>query len=361
MIDLKINSHPISFKIDTGAAVTAVPSSLRKCIPNVRPSGKMLKGAGNNRLIVTGQANTCLSLGDKEISENVYFVENLVTPLLGKPAISKLGLIKFDECLDTVLATKWPERFSKLFQGLGTMDSKVSILLDPQISPYIQSVPRRVAAARKKPLLDELRRMESLGVIEKVEEPTDWCAPCLVVPKKNGKLRVCIDFTNLNKAVKREYHPLPTVEETLGELGDSRVFSKLDANCGYWQMKLHKDSQKLTTFITPFGRYYCKRLPFGISSAPEIFQREMQKIMVDLEGVVCQMDDVLVHGRNQSEHDERLQKVLSRLEKAGITLNRKKCEFSVSETKFLGHIVDSRGVRADPEKTKGDFKFPYSN
>ena len=96
-------------------------------------------------------------------------------------------------------------------------------------------------------------------------------------PKKNGKLRVFIDFTNLSKSVKREYHPLPTSEEALAELGQSRVFSNLDSNCGYWQLRLHPDSRELTTFITPFGRYVCKRLPFGISSAPEIFQREMHR------------------------------------------------------------------------------------
>ena len=166
-------------------------------------------------------------------------------------------------------------KFPDLFTGLGSMEDKVKIVLEDDAIPFTQSIPRRVAAAQKQPLLEELNWMERLGVIAKVEEPTEWCAPCIVVPKKNGKLRVCIDFTNLNKSVKREYHPLPTQEETLSELGNSKIFSKLDANSGYWQMQLHENSQKLTTFITPFGRYFCKRLPFGISSAPEIFQREI--------------------------------------------------------------------------------------
>jgi len=107
---------------------------------------------------------------------------------------------------------------------------------------------------------------------------------------------VCIDFIQLNKVVRREYHLLPTTEETLIELGHSKVFSELDANCGYWQMKLAQQCQKLTTFITPFSRYCCKRLPFGISPALEIFQREMQKALIDLKGVVCHMDDALIHG-----------------------------------------------------------------
>ncbi len=164
--------------------------------------------------------------------------------------------------------------------------------------------------------------MERLGVISKISKPTDWVAPCIVVPKKNGKIRVCIDFTRLNQAVKREHYPLPTSEETLSELGNAKVFSKLDANCGYWQMKLHENSQRLTTFITPFGRYYCKRLLFGISSAPEIFQREMQKIVTGTEGVVCQMDDILIYGSDLKEHNQRLNRVLEKLSQAGVHLMR---------------------------------------
>jgi len=96
--------------------------------------------------------------------------------------------------------------------------------------------------------------MEKLGLIEQVERPTEWCSSCAVVPKKNGTIRICVDFTRLNKANKREYHPLPTSDETLSELGNARIFSNLDANCGYWQMTLHPDSYHFTTFITPFVR-----------------------------------------------------------------------------------------------------------
>ena len=245
-----------------------------------------------------------------------------------------------------------------MFQGLGSMETQLKISINDTVEPIIQSVPREMARARKRPLKDELDRMERLKVIEKIEEPTDWCAPCIAVPKKNGKLRMCIDFTNLNRAVRREYHPLPTSEETLAELGNSKVFSKLDANCGYWQMKLHADSQKLTTFITPFGRYYCKRLPFGISCAPEIFQREMHKVLIDLQGVVCQMDDILIHGASEEEHDIRLKKVLERLQQAGVTLNAEKCEFRTNKVKFLGHVIDGEGIRADPEKTRAVRDFP---
>ena len=143
----------------------------------------------------------------------------------------------------------------------------------------------------------ELSGMERLGVISRIEEPTDWCAGIVVVLKKTGAVRICVDLTKLNEWVCREKFILPSVEETLGMLAGARIFSKLDANMGVWQIPLTTDSAKLTTFITPFGRYYFRRLPFGIASAPEHFQNRMvTEVTEGLEGVVCHMDDVLVWG-----------------------------------------------------------------
>ena len=136
----------------------------------------------------------------------------------------------------------------------------------------------------------------------------------------------------------------------LAQLAGARVFTKLDANSGFWQIPLAKESALLTTFIIPFGRSCFNRLPFGITSAPEHFQRRMADVLCDLEGAVCLMDDILVHGKSQEEHDRRLMDVLQRLQYAGLTLNEKKCEFSKSRVKFVGQIVDHKGVRPDPNK-----------
>uniref|UniRef100_A0A3B1J669 ribonuclease H n=1 Tax=Astyanax mexicanus TaxID=7994 RepID=A0A3B1J669_ASTMX len=200
---------------------------------------------------------------------------------------------------------------------------------------------------------NELQRMEKLGVISKVEEPTEWCSGIVVVPKKSGdNPRICVDLTKLNESVQREKYILPSVEQTLGSLAGAKIFSKLDANMGFWQIPLAPDSAKLTTFITPFGRYFFNRLPFGIASAPEHFQNRMAtEVTEGLEGVVCHMDDVLVWGQSQDEHDARLRSVLKKMETAGITLNTEKCSLSQREVKFLGHIISDSGVMPDPEKT----------
>ncbi len=159
-----------------------------------------------------------------------------------------------------------------------------------------------------------------------------------------------MDFTQLSKAVRREIHPLPVVEHTLAQLHGAVVMSKLDGNSGFWQIPLSPASSALTTFLSPFGRFRFLRLPFGICSAPEHYQRRMMTVLQGLEGVVCQMDDVLVYGVDQKQHDARLRQVLQRLSDAGLTLNEKKCRFSVREVRFLGHIINARGIQVDPDK-----------
>ena len=200
-------------------------------------------------------------------------------------------------------------------------------------------------------------RKEGMGIIRKVEEPTPWCAAMVVAPKKEGAIRICVDLKPLNNNVLREVHPLPRVDNILAQLTGDKVFSKLDANSGFWQIPLAKESQLLTTFITPFGRYCFNKLPFGISSAPEHFQKRMSRILSGLEGVVCLMDDVLVFGSTREQHEQRLNEVLHRIKEAGVTLNSSKCEFAKSELKFLGHLTDQEGIRADPEKTTAITEF----
>ena len=159
-------------------------------------------------------------------------------------------------------------------------------------------------------------------------------------------------LTKLNRYVKRERHMLPSVDHVLAQIGNAKHFSKLDANSGFWQIELSPESSKLATFITPFGRYKFNRLPFGISSAPEFFQKKMADILTGCEGVVGLIDDLLVHGRTEDEHHQRLITVLEKLQEAGVTLNKEKCKFYTNKISFLGHIVNDEGVSPDPEKTK---------
>ena len=154
------------------------------------------------------------------------------------------------------------EQYPALFTGLGTLKGDYEIQLKPDAKPHSIFTARNVPLPLRAKVKDELSRMETLGVIARVEEPTPWCAGMVVVPKKSGAVRICVDFRPLNEAVLREAHPLPTVDESLAHLSGATLFSKLDANSGFWQVPLAESSQHLTTFITPFGRYFFLQITF---------------------------------------------------------------------------------------------------
>ena len=196
--------------------------------------------------------------------------------------------------------------------------------------------PRRVPAPLRAGLKKDLERMTQLGVIERVEEPTDWVNSITCVKKKNtGALRVCLDPKDLNENIRREHYQIPKREEIMSEMASAKLFSKLDASQGFWQLRLDPESSRYTTFNTPFGRYCFLRLPFGIKSAPEIFHRAMASIIEGLEGTRVYIDDLVVWGKTRQQHDERLEKLLQRVKKSGLKLNRDKCLFGVTEMTFL--------------------------
>lgn len=184
----------------------------------------------------------------------------------------------------------------------------------------------------------------------------------VVVPMKSGAIRICVDLKPLNQGVFRGVHPLPKVDNTLAQLTGAKLFTKLYANSGFWQIPLSPSSCLLTTFITPSGRYCFNKLPFGISSAPELFQKQMNSILHGLDGVLCLIDDVLAFGRDREEHDQRLFAALERIAAAGATLNPEKCEFRRASLMFLEHIIDQDGIWANHDKTAAihEMKAPTS-
>ena len=215
--------------------------------------------------------------------------------------------------------------FPALFSGLGKLRTECHITVCPNCKPFCLYNPRKIPHPLIPKVKSQIETMLQQGVISPVTAPTEWCAGIVPVLKPNGSVRICVDLTHFNKAVQLEIHPMPS----LNELGDSKIFPKLDTNSGFWQIPLDDKSKLPPTFVTPFGHFCFNRLPFGISSALEIFQRTMSQIIEGLEGTPCQMDDVLIHGVDRSEHDGHVWAVLHRPQEAGLTLNDK-CEFSQS-------------------------------
>ena len=350
---VNVNGQRQKFKLDTGAEVTAISEATFQSLPGAQlnPSNKTLCGPDRKPLKVLGTTNVKLSVGSASCEQSVYVLQTLTSNLLGLPAIVALQLLTRVDSLKETPKESIINQYPKLFEGLGSFEGDFTIHLKPDAQPHSIFTPRNVPIPLRTKVKKELDRMETLGVISKVDEPTDWCAGMVVVPKPSGDVRICVDLKPLNESVLREVHPLPKVDETLAQLAGAAVFSKLDANSGFWQIPLAKSSRHLTTFLTPFGRYCFNKMPFGISSAPEHFQKRMCKILTGLEGILCQMDDVLIYGSSQEEHDQRLTKALKRIQSSGITLNPDKCEFSKEKLTFLGHVISKEGISADPKKT----------
>ena len=145
---------------------------------------------------------------------------------------------------------------------------------------------------------------------------------------------------------------MKTIEEVVAEMPEAKLFSVLDATSGYWQMKLDEESSKLCTFNTPLGRYRFTQLPFGIKSAPEVFQKKMSQVLEDIDGAEAIVDDILVWGRDIQEHDARLKKVLDRVKEVSLKLNPNKCQIRKEEIPHVGHLLTKDGLKPDPEKIR---------
>ena len=302
----------------------------------------------NYKLNCVGKFDAKVKSCNASIDDEIFVIDGLDRPLLGRKACRSLNLIQNLAEIKTVTnASNIMQQYPTLFSGLGKLEGEYHISLKEDAKPFALTVPRKVPLPLLSETKKEIDRMRKLGVIRPVQEPTDWCAPIVIVAKPNGKVRLCGDLTKLNLSVKREIHPIPSVDHILGKLGHSKVLSKLDANSAFGQRTFSERSQLLITFITPWGRYCILRLPYGITTGSEQFQRSRMHI-----------DDILIHGRNQEEHDQRLHAVLNKLKEAHITLNPEKCEFSKTSIKILCHIVSSEGIKPDPEKIKSILNSP---
>nr|XP_050025120.1 uncharacterized protein K02A2.6-like [Dermacentor andersoni] len=343
-VDVTVDDYTAQFKVDSGNEVSAVLSDFPTLPAKLDKVDTLLTGPGGQPLRVLGSYVARLQWQGKTSCQRLYVIQSLTVPLLGLPALQALHVVRFLDQLKTSKATQHAE----LFNGLGTLKDDYNIRLKPDAVSFSRSVPRRIPIPLLEIVRRELHKLENAGVIRTVDKQTPWGSGLVVVRKGDGSYRLCVDLTQLNKVVLRERHILPTFEQVLGLLGDAKVFSKLDATASFHQVKLAEDSQELTTFITPYVRYCFCRLPFGITSAPVYFQKPMARILEGQEGVANMIDDILVFGRTRQEHDARLSQMLSRLGKAGITLNQDKCRFGVPEVSFLGVVVSAQGIRPDP-------------
>ena len=204
------------------------------------------------------------------------------------------------------------DKYESLFDGIGCLQDKYKIKIDPSVTPVIHP-PRRVPFALKPKLKAELQRMLEMGVMSEVETLTSWVNSMVCVEKRNGDIRVCIDPHDLNRVIVRDRVQLPTAEEIMSKMAGAKIFSTLDASAGYWQIQVDDESSELLVFNTPFSRFKFDRLPFGISCASEAFSQKISQIIEGLDGVAHIQDDIIIWGRSKAEHDKNLEQVPARI------------------------------------------------
>ena len=359
MCSLEIDGEYLEMMLDSGASVNLMDKVTYQRI--YKGKAKTLEQA-KRRIFAYGSPTPLPLLGtihakitakSNSTSATLHVIKGSSGNLLGYDTAQRLGLLQIvnqvgtDKTSPQYLASG---EFENLFGGIGKVKGKVVKLhIDPDVQPKHQPH-RRVPFHVRKDVEKELERLENLDVIEKVTGPTPWVSPIVVVPKSSGQVRLCVDMREANKAVKREKHLMPTIDDLVADLNGAIVFSKLDLSSGYHQLELEPESRHITTFSTHVGLRRYKRLMFGINAASEIFQNAIEEILTGLPGCKNISDDIIVFGATTAEHDQNLYGVLTRLQQHDVRLNKEKCSFSKSEVTFYGHIFSSEGLRADPEK-----------
>ena len=251
------------------------------------------------------------------------------------------------------------DQHQALFQDeLGTIEKeKATLLVRPDCAPKFFK-PRPVPNAIRDVVGSQLDKLEAEGVLEKVSY-SDWAAPIVVVPKQDGSYRLCGDYkVTVNQALDVDQYPLPKPEDLLVTLAGGQKFTKLDLRQAYQQLRLEDQSKTFTTINTHKGLYRYTRLPYGIASAPAMFQKTMDAILQGIPQVRCYIDDILVTGKDDALHLQHLQDVLNRLEKFGLRLKWSKCEFMKDSVEYLGYKIDAHGVHTVPSKVEAIANAP---
>ena len=341
-------------EIDTGATKSIMSKGTFHRIwpssnaPPLETTTARLRTYTGETIKVIGEANVEVTLDDQREKLSLLIVDGDVPSLLGRDWLRKLRVnwfqlnqIRHNEELQSIL----DNHRSVFKEDLGHIrGTRASIPVDPMASPRFFRA-RTVPFALREKVEQEIIRLQELGVIEPVRF-ADWAAPVVPVVKSDGGVRLCGDYkVTINQASKLDKYPLPRIDDLLASLAGGKSFSKLDLAQAYLQVLLEDDSKKYTTINTHKGLYQYNRLPFGISSAPAIFQRTIENILQGIPNVVVYIDDFLITGKTESEHLRNLDEVLTRLESSGFRLKHRKCEFLLPSVDYLGHTITSDGLR----------------
>ena len=309
---------------------------------------------------MVGQLNVHVQYGDQNVKLVLLVVAGQGPSLFGRNWLRYVRLdVDWKKVHTVESAKRMPElndllgKHTELFSdGLGRIEPfRATLRVRPDARPRFFK-PRPVPFAIKAAIEAELDALEAGGAIERVTH-SDWAAPIVPVPKKNGKFRICGDYkVTINQELEVEQYPLPKPEDLFATLAGGKKFSKLDLSQAYQQLPLDDDSMKYVTINTHRGLYRCTRLPFGVASAPALFQKLMDSVLQDIPHVICYLDDILVTGVSDEDHRKTLACVFQRLQQHGFRLKQEKCAFMQESVEYLGHKIDAEGLHALPNKVE---------
>lgn len=233
---------------------------------------------------------------------------------------------------------------------------EIDFEIDESVPPT-QNAYFRLAENWHDPAVKLLMQMKAKDIIEPVQHAPAWVSPMGAVPKGKDGFRLVINMRNANKAIKRKFYPLPRIEQLRTRLRGAKIFSKLDLKSAYHHLLLTERSRDITTFMTPMGMFRFKRLMFGVNCAPEIFQREMEKILIGIPNIFVYLDDILMFAESKEDLELTTSRVLTALTTNNLTINEEKCEYMKENLTFLGHRISSAGMNIDEGKIESIRNF----
>ena len=368
---IKVEGRQILFKLDTGAQANTLPLrdlqkihtqpmlSRTKVVlkpfgggANIEPLGTIkLRCEVNGKqqrllfyIVNTGSATTSAILG-QDACEDLKLIQRI--------NVNKLEAARGQSLTITDIVSQYSDNFS----GCGKYDKPYHIELKPNIPPSIQP-PRKIPYSKLENLRHALDELEKRQIIATVDKATDWVSNLVITEKKNGKMRLCLDPKQLNKAIKREHYNMPTPGDVQRDMSGKTIYTILDMADGFWHVQLDEDSSYLCTFNTPWGRKRFLRMPFGISSASEVMQKRNNETFGDIRGVHMVADDMIIAAASIEEHDQIIIKVMERAREKNVKFNKDKIQFKVTNVKYLGNILTPEGIKPDPQKVKAISDMP---
>ena len=326
----------IELQVDTGASCSILSmSAARQWFKGVpyAPSDARLFGFGRNPLPVAGTLSTVVTY--KGVSTPAKF---LLVQTAGSEAIMGMDLMRE---LNVTVHPASHSVFKTEAELPAIKGYEHEIRLQPDAVPTAYRM-RRLPYSVRDEVSAELKRLENSGVIERIEA-SPWVNPLTVTRKKDGSLRLCVDLRGPNAQIVAETHPLPTMEELESKLFGA-VYSRIDLKSAYHQLRLKESSRDITAFLTHDGLWRFTRVPFGLVSSGSAFQKLLTNLLHGIDGCGHYLDDILVTGWTQQEHDDRLHEVKKRLQKANVTVNEEKSVYSQADVEFCGHHLSKQGI-----------------